>query len=115
MPIGSVVTLALIASLLNGNPVDRQRAADRAAHLQLVEFHMTRQEEDESTQFCMKAGLGNEDFCSCWTGGIENDFSRDEYRAYRTSIINKTPLTGDLKTKVDDLLEETRSLTSGAR
>jgi hypothetical protein len=66
-------------------------AISDAARFQRVEFHMTTQEEGEFIQTCMKPGMGNK---------IVTDFTREEYRAYRMSIVNKTSLTERAKREV---------------
>jgi hypothetical protein len=120
----SLTAAALIASSLNtANTVHSYSSTN--APLQLIQdspfynekgfFKLTKQEETEGIQFCLKAGLGEQAFCEVWSVEIPNYLTREEYHTYRSLILEKKDPTGLLKQKVDALLEDDRGITSGAR
>lgn len=40
-------------------------------------------------------GVDWDDFCSCVTGTIENDFTRPQYLAWRNALANRSPIPDD--------------------
>jgi hypothetical protein len=111
--------IAALATTATAHGVQRSDAPTPAAasrDLRFAEVKLSEQEEAELIKACRRRTTDGDvqAFCECFAGGVENDFSPEEYRSYRETLAAKRAPEGALKARVDFETEDCRSLTSGA-
>jgi hypothetical protein len=84
--------------------------------IQRAAVRLDEQEEAQVMRACKRTTTDGdvESFCGCFAGSMENDMSPEDYRAYRADVAAHRAFAGALKTKITAMLEECRSVTTGA-